>query len=197
MLIVDDCLTNRFVLETAVKRCGLASVHADDGAEAMRLFAEHDDLRLILLDWMMPNWSGLDVCRWIRGQPRGGGAYILLITSRSEREDVRAGLANGADDFLTKPVDPAELELRIKSGRRVLAMQQRMQENILRLEHALDEVHALRKLVPMCMYCHSVRDDQGYWDAVDTYLREHADLDVSHGVCPACYEKQAALLDAR
>lgn len=188
-LIADDSVTNRFVVDAAVRRCGLETVQAGDGTEAMRAFDEQEDLRLILLDWMMPNWSGLDVCRYIRRHERGGTAYIILITSRSQKEDLRAGLANGADEFLTKPVDPAELELRIKAGIRLLTLQRHLEQNVAQLEAALAEVKQLRTLIPMCMYCKSVRDDEGYWEAVDAYLyKHHKELTVSHGICPTCYE---------
>ncbi len=197
-LIADDSLTNRFVVDAAVKRCGLETVEVEDGAEAIRAFDEQEDLRLIVLDWMMPTWTGLDVCRHIRQHERGGSVYIILVTSRSQREDLRAGLASGADEFLTKPVDPAELELRIKTGIRILTMQRRLEQNVARLEKALAEVNELRPLIPMCMYCKSVRDDDGYWDAVDTYLKKHhKELTVSHGICPTCYEEQMKKVGAK
>jgi sigma-B regulation protein RsbU (phosphoserine phosphatase) len=125
VLIAEDDLVSRTVLRRTLERWGHQVAAAEDGAAAWALF-ERDDFPLVISDWMMPALDGLELVRRIREHPQSGYVYTILLTARSQKEDVIAGMEAGADDFVTKPFDPGELNARLRAG-----------ERILRLEHSL------------------------------------------------------------
>ena len=109
-----------------------------------------------------------------------------MITSRANPGDLVEGLDAGADEYLVKPVDPTELRARVHAGERLIDLQQRLADRIRELESALANVHKLSGLLPICAYCHSIRDDSNYWHRVEEYVTEHSDATFSHGICPDC-----------
>jgi DNA-binding response OmpR family regulator len=189
VLIAEDNLTARRALELHLGQWGYEVVSTADGAEAWGAFQAPDSPRLAVLDWMMPELDGLEVCRRVRGLAVAEPPYIILVTARGEREDVITGLESGADDYLTKPVDRAELRARLQAGRRVVELRASLAGRVRELEAALARVKQLQRLLPICCYCKKVRGDQNYWQQVEAYLSEHADVQFSHGICPDCYEK--------
>ena len=112
----------------------------------------------------------------------------MLLTSRTRMQDVVAGLKAGADDYLTKPVDREELEARLSVATRVVQLQQRLADRVNELEEAISRVRQLQGLLPICAYCKRIRDDQNYWNQVESYIAEHLDVRFSHGICPSCLE---------
>jgi DNA-binding response OmpR family regulator len=138
---------------------------------------------------MMPGMEGLELCQKVRQATYTIPPYLILLTAKREREDVVAGLGAGADDYVTKPFDPAELKARIEVATRVLSLEKRLAERVRELEEALSHVKRLQDLIPICCYCKKIRNDQNYWQQVETYLMEHSEAQISHGICPDCYEK--------
>ena len=136
---------------------------------------------------MMPDLDGPDLCRRIRASTRPMQPYVLLLTTKTEREDIIAGLSAGADDYLTKPFDRDELRARLQVGQRVVELQRRLADRVIALEHALEKVKMLQGLLPICSYCKKIRDDGNYWSQVDTYITEHSEAQFTHSVCPDCY----------
>jgi DNA-binding response OmpR family regulator len=199
VLIADDTPVNRFVLQHAAQNQGLEVVTVTNGEEAIAALEEHPDITLALLDWMMPKVSGVDVARWIRdreaAQKQLPYTYVIMVTAKDQREDLHKGLIAGADDYLVKPVDPTELRLRIETGKRMVDIQARLQRKIEELKESMAEVQTLQGMLPMCMYCNKVRDDSGYWERVEKYIQRQSGADISHGICPTCYETQLATLD--
>jgi two-component system cell cycle response regulator len=125
ILIADDDPISRRLLEGTLVRLGHDVVAVADGHAALMAVLAPGGPPLAILDWMMPNADGLEVCRRVRAE----GAhyvYVILLTSRDRREDRMAGLDAGADDFLTKPLDAVELRARLRSGERVVTLQQRL-----------------------------------------------------------------------
>lgn len=122
ILVADDSTAQRRMLSLQLARWGYRVAEAASGPEALAL-ARTQDFDFILSDWMMPGLTGPDFCRAFRALPRDGYGYFVLLTARSEKADIADGLDSGADDFLTKPVNAAELLARIHAGERILGMQ--------------------------------------------------------------------------
>lgn len=195
VLVAEDDPVSARGLHGLMRSWGYEVVPAADGRAALAMLAAIDAPKLALLDWMMPGLSGPEVCRAVRGWPRGDAAYLILLTSRNSRVDIIAGLDAGANDYLVKPFDPGELRARLHAGKRIIELQRGLAEKVTELETALSKVRRLTGLLPICSYCKAIRDDSDYWHRVEEYVSEHADVQFSHGICPACLV--GALEDAR
>ncbi|MBM3810010.1 MAG: diguanylate cyclase [Acidimicrobiia bacterium] len=126
ILIADDSAVSRRLLEADLKKWGYRVITASDGTEAWNILSGEEAPRLVILDWMMPGLSGLEVCRRVREQANDHYTYILLLTSRHEKEDLIAGMEAGADDYLVKPFDQNELKVRLGPGRRIIELQREL-----------------------------------------------------------------------
>ncbi len=187
ILIAEDDAVSRRVLEATLVKFGYDVVVAGDGAQAWALLEGEDAPRLAILDWMMPELDGVEICRRLRGIPNVAPPYLILLTAKSSKEDVVTGLDAGANDYLTKPFDRAELRARVQVGAHVLELQSNLTDRVRELEGALAQVKQLEGLLPICSYCKKIRDEQNFWQRVDSYLSEHTDVMFSHGICPDCY----------
>jgi signal transduction histidine kinase len=130
ILIADDDSVSRHFLQYYLQKWGYEVTAAQDGAEAWRLF-EGGLFPMVITDWMMPEMDGSGLLRRIRASQRPGYVYAILLTARSQKQDLVEGMEAGADDFLTKPFDRDELRVRLRAG-----------ERIIRLEHHLRETQA-------------------------------------------------------
>jgi diguanylate cyclase (GGDEF)-like protein len=119
VLVVDDSPVYRKLIEHALEDEAYSPLFAKNGREAMELYAKYGPA-IVITDWMMPDFSGQELCERIRGDVQHPYTYILVLTSISEKDNVVKGLAAGADDYLTKPFDPGELLARIGVGRRTI-----------------------------------------------------------------------------
>ncbi|MFN3325060.1 MAG: diguanylate cyclase [Bryobacteraceae bacterium] len=135
ILIADDSIVSRRVLEASLLRWEYEVESACDGREAWERLQREDGPDLAILDWMMPELTGPEVCRLVRQQTRERYTYLFLLTSKSDRRDLIAGLEAGADDYLVKPFDQHELEVRLRAARRILDLQR----ELLRTRAALEE----------------------------------------------------------
>ncbi|ATG45203.1 PP2C family protein-serine/threonine phosphatase [Phaeobacter piscinae] len=139
VLVVDDSRLQRRILVASLKKWGFEVVEAESGEAAMEI-CESDPPDLILSDWMMPGMNGLEFCRAFRTQSQDNYSYFILLTSKSEKNEVAQGLDAGADDFLTKPVSSDELRARISAGERILRMQRELSEKNRIVSDTLDEL---------------------------------------------------------
>jgi two-component system cell cycle response regulator len=128
ILIADDDRMNRRLLEKTLEREGYEVIAVDNGRLALEQLSLPDGPRLALLDWMMPELDGPGVCRGVRTQHERSYIHIVLLTSRGSKQDIVAGLEAGADDYLTKPWDSAELTARLRTGQRILQLEDRLVE---------------------------------------------------------------------
>ncbi|MCP4820321.1 MAG: fused response regulator/phosphatase [Shimia sp.] len=142
VLVVDDSRVQRRILSVSLKREGYQVLEAASGQEALEICAEELP-DLILSDWMMPGMSGLELCRAIRNIPAESYCYFILLTSKSEKDEVAQGFDAGADDFLTKPVNGYELRARISAGERILRMQHELTKKNRVITDTLDELQRL------------------------------------------------------
>lgn len=114
VLLVEDDVNLTELLTYNLEREGFDVARAGDGEEALVMAAEeHPDI--VILDWMIPHLSGIEVCRRLRRQPETANLPILMLTARTEEGDRVRGLETGADDYITKPFSPRELTARIKA----------------------------------------------------------------------------------
>jgi len=135
VLAAEDNPVFQSMLKTMLTRWGYEAVMARDGNEAWNILEREDAPRLAVLDWMMPGMDGVEICRRIRAANREPYIYILLLTARTESQDLIEGMDAGADDYLTKPFNAHELRVRIRAGRRILDLQ----EELLQAREALRE----------------------------------------------------------
>jgi DNA-binding response OmpR family regulator len=122
LLAADDPVSRR-LLETHLEKWGHAPVTATDGTATWDMLQRADAPSLAILDWMMPGLDGVEVCRRARGRTDAGPLYIILLTARADLQDTIDRLGAGADDFVTKPFDAAELRARVSVGVRVVELQ--------------------------------------------------------------------------
>ena len=142
VLLVDDSKAQRRVLALQLGRWGYRVTEAASGEEAMALVGQ-TDFGMILSDWMMPGMTGLEFCKNFKALPRDSYSYFILLTSKSEKTEVAVGLENGADDFLSKPVNFDELRARLRAGERILSMQSELVEKNRMIGATLDELQKI------------------------------------------------------
>jgi DNA-binding response OmpR family regulator len=175
ILTVEDDAVARAVLRKALTRLGHDAVEAPDG-EAAWTALQSEPVRVIVSDWMMPRLDGLELCRRIRESAPKDYVYFILLTSRdATEENSRAAGDAGVDDFLTKPLDFAELWTRLRVAERILKYTR--------------QVRQLEELLPICSYCKKIRDDQNYWQQMEGYINARTGSEFSHSVCPDCYQR--------
>jgi len=125
VLIADDSIVSRHLLDATLRKWGYQVVVACDGNEAWAILESEDAPEIAILDWVMPGLTGPEVCRRVRANAKEKDiyTYILLLTSKSQREDLIEGMESGADDYLTKPFDQHELKVRLRPGTRIIELQ--------------------------------------------------------------------------
>ena len=148
-----------------------------------------DPPRLAVLDWLMDEMDGVEVCRRVRERPELRSVYLILLTSRGDKAHLLEGLQAGANDYVTKPFDRDELLARVRVGAQMLGLQAELAARVHELEDALTRLKQLQGLLPICSYCKSIRDDHNYWHKLETYVKSHSEAEFSHGICPSCWEK--------
>ncbi len=130
ILIADDSIVSRHLLDATLRKWGYEVVVACDGLEAWNALKQEDAPRIAILDWVMPGLTGPEVCKRLREHSKGSTAaaytYLLLLSSKSQREDLIEGLESGADDYLTKPFDQHELKVRLRAGTRIIDLQREL-----------------------------------------------------------------------
>ncbi|WP_328803268.1 PP2C family protein-serine/threonine phosphatase [Ruegeria haliotis] len=139
VLVVDDSRLQRRILVASLRKWGFDVLEAESGDVAMAMCAD-DPPDLVVSDWIMPGMSGLDFCRAFRALDSEQYSYFILLTSKSEKQEVARGLDAGADDFLIKPLEAGELRARISAGARILDMQRELSEKNRLIESALEEL---------------------------------------------------------
>jgi len=189
ILIAEDDAMSQVMLKAMVAKAGYEPVVTGDGLSAYEMLVKPDAPKLAVLDWMMPGMDGVEVCRKIRELKSDEPAYLILLTSRDNREDIVHGLKSGANDYIVKPYDVEELHVRIGIGRKVVELQASLAGRIAELQDALAQIKTLRGLLPICMYCKKIRDDKQYWQQVEGFISEHTEAQFSHSICPDCYKK--------
>jgi DNA-binding response OmpR family regulator len=153
ILLAEDEPASRLALEATVQQWGFEPVPAEDGHRALEILAAPDAPRIAILDWMMPQMDGTDVCKAIRAASLPVEPYLLILTTRANRADVVAGLQAGADDYVTKPFDRVELQARLQVGLRIIRLQTQLIDRLRELEEGRARERSLERMLPICAYC--------------------------------------------
>lgn len=172
ILLVDDDCGSQMILRSQLTKLGYGVVVASDGAEAWERYCEVRP-SLVITDWVMPRMDGLSLCRRIRESTEGGYTYVIVLTATEKTSGFARALEAGADDFITKPCDLAEMGVRLRVAERILALQV--------------HVAQLAGLVPICPRCKKMQDYEGAWHPAESYLSDRSEARFSHGICPRCY----------
>lgn len=188
ILIAEDDPIARHVTRVALDKWGFEVLEAEDGEQAWALLQAENPPAISILDWQMPGMDGVELCKKIRNTLVMQSMYIIMLTSKGEKENLIEGLESGADDYLIKPFDPGQLRARLHVGERIVRLQQSLADRVNELEAALTNLKQLRGLLPICSYCKKIRNDDNYWQQLESYLCEHTDAQFSHGICPDCYQ---------
>jgi len=123
ILVADDDAVSRKIMERMLQKIGYEVTIAENGLDAVEKLLEPDGARLALLDWMMPELDGPQVCSRVREAHEHRYVYLIVLTSRDSNEDLIAGLEAGADDYLIKPCNPATLKARLRTAQRILRLE--------------------------------------------------------------------------
>jgi len=174
LLIAEDDPVARRMLEATLTGLGHQTTSTANGEEAWSVWRVSQS-RVIISDWLMPVVDGLELCRRIRARHGDPYTYFILLTARVDRQSYLSAMDAGIDDFLTKPLDGAELTARLTVAQRILGLR--------------EELHALEGLLPICSYCKRIRDDAQQWSSLERYIEARSQAEFSHGVCPDCYAK--------
>jgi len=172
ILVVEDDAVTRQVLAAQLRKLGHDVTEADDGLTGFQRFQElHPPV--VITDWMMPRLDGPSLCRMIRSEAHAVYTYLIILTALDRKVGYAEGMNAGADDFVTKPADIAELNVRV-----------RVAERIVRLQH---EVGQLEGLLPICPKCKRIRTDENTWEQVERFITKRSVAQFSHGICPDCF----------
>ncbi|MFZ0146239.1 MAG: diguanylate cyclase [Candidatus Sulfotelmatobacter sp.] len=133
ILVADDSPVYRKLVEQSLSQEHYTVLFAKTGQQAMDLFIEHQPA-LVITDWSMPDITGIELCQRIRRDHKEFYAYVILVTGNTDKEEVIEGLAAGADDYLTKPFHPGELQARVRVGRRIVDLHRQVQDKNRQLE---------------------------------------------------------------
>lgn len=209
ILVIDDQLADLELILDHLAARGFTILVARDGASGIEraTYAQPD---LILLDVVMPGIDGFETCRRLKAAQATSAIPVIFMTTLDDITDKVTGFAVGGVDYVTKPVQVEEVLARVQTHLTIHLLQQQLaaqnarlhreilehkqteaarEQLIVELQAALANIKTLRGLLPICAWCKQVRDDQGYWTQVEVYIRDHSEVEFSHGICPACLHK--------
>ncbi|MBU0680144.1 MAG: response regulator [Proteobacteria bacterium] len=189
IMIVDDEPVSLKLLRAFLERCGFTMFVATGGEEALVKIKEiRPDI--ILLDIMMPVLDGYETCRLLKANEEWRDIPIIFVTALTKLEDKVKGFDVGAVDYVTKPFQHEEVLARVNTHLNLACLRKELESKNRQLQAALNEIRQLSGIIPICSKCKKVRDDAGYWQQVENFLKTHTGVDFTHGYCPDCYEDE-------
>lgn len=198
ILIVDDDPVSLAMFAHAL-RDRYTVLTARNGFDAIELATEEAP-DLVLLDVMMPELDGLQVCRLLRATPSTADIRVMFVTAVDSPQGEQLGLELGAVDYITKPVNLTLAKLRIhnqlelkRQGDRIEAQNRELLTQKAALETTLGRIKHLEGILAICMHCRKVRTEDNVWQLLEQYISEHTDALFSHGICPECLREHWSL----
>ncbi len=175
VLIAEDDFISRRLLETNLTDMGYTVATATDGEEAWRIY-ERTPFRLIVSDWLMPNCDGLEFCQRVRAKQNVDYTYFIMLTANvGQAENYFKAMDAGVDDFLSKPLDASQLQIRLRVAERILKSTSRIQ--------------SLENILTICAYTKKINFPDEGWQTIEEFMDRHLGIQLSHGVSPDYYEK--------
>lgn len=172
ILVIEDDAVTRQVLAAQLRKLGHEVTEADDGVAGYERFQQlHPEV--VITDWMMPRLDGPSLCRKIRDEVHATYTYLIILTALEKKAGYTEGMNAGADDFVTKPADVVELNVRLRVAERIVRLQR--------------EVRQLEGMLPICPKCKRIRTDDNHWEPVERYISKRSVAQFSHGICPECF----------
>jgi CheY-like chemotaxis protein len=189
ILIVEDDPYFQRVLHKRLQKDGYQVQTAGDGREGMKAIVAWEP-HLVISDWMMPEVDGLELCQSVKTGLREAAPYFILLTARGELSDRLLGLETGADDYVIKPCEQAELMARVKAGLRVIMLTRELQDTVVQLrdvQNGNGNGHApLPELIAICSHCHKIRTEENVWLEAGEFLTTRLHAKFTDGTCPGC-----------
>ena len=185
ILIVDDIPENITALAIALESEGFDIETAAGGEQALQI-VHHNSPDLILLDIRMNGIDGFETCLTLKKSDATKDIPVIFLTVSKEAEAVVKGFTCGGVDYIAKPFRQEEVCARVRTHLYLRALMKEKQKLIGELQEALAKVKTLSGLLPICSSCKKIRDDKGYWNQIETYIRERSEADFTHGICPKC-----------
>lgn len=202
ILIIDDVPTNLSLLEGILQERNFQVASFPRGRLALAAMEENPP-DLVLLDVNMPGMNGYEVCAAMRQNPRLAEIPVLFLSALNEEADKVKGFEAGGLDFITKPFQVEEVLARVtthlqlaRSRREIVEKNQELERLTAELRQqndslkaAMAKIRVLKEVLPVCSSCKMIRDDEGHWQPVDIYIRDHSDTKITHGLCSCCLER--------
>ncbi len=187
ILIAEDDSVSLLILRRAVEKLGHECVTAEDGEKAWRLYKENPEFDVIISDWMMPDVDGLELCRRVRTEEREGYTYFIFLTALGDKEHLLMGFEAGADDYLSKPLDREELQVRLISAGRLTRLHQQLAEQRSEMEKLNVQLAEQARTDPLTGLGNRLRmqEDLTYFEA----LRERYDQTYCAVLCDVDFFK--------
>lgn len=201
ILVTDDDPGALLLMTSVLQRAGYEVLESKTGKECLDAVIAYRPA-LVLLDVVLPDISGIEVCRQIKSSPDLKGTFVILTSGVHISSEWQAdGLNIGADGYIIKPISNKEFVARAQAMERIKnaedalrEKEKEQQELISKLQAAALEIKTLKGLIPICASCKKIRDDDGFWDLLEIYFSKHTDTLFTHGLCPECADKYRAEL---
>lgn len=202
IVIIDDDILSLSLMTSLLHKAGFDYIcTATGGRQGVALILQELP-DLIVLDYVLPDMNGFDVCAQLKQHEQTRDIPVFIITGATVDYDMtmESAFKTGASEYFTKPVRLTDFLPRmltaLKSKKLLdqvrqevalrLKAEQEQQKLIQELQQALDSIKKLKGLLPICTSCKKIRDDDGYWQNVEKYIREHSEAQFTHGICPDC-----------
>lgn len=175
ILIAEDDLISRKLLQTNLEQMGYQVTASTDGQEAWDIY-DRVPYRIVVSDWLMPSVNGLELCKKIRQRPDTEYTYFILLTANvGEEKNYFEAMESGVDDFLSKPLDRQQLAIRLRVAKRILKDTSR--------------IKSLENIVTMCAYTKKIKMEEESWQNIEEFIEKYLGIKLSHGIHPDYYEQ--------
>jgi CheY-like chemotaxis protein len=188
ILIVDDTPENLRVLQQILAEHGYRVRPAINGKMALNAIQKMPP-DLILLDIVMPGMDGYEVCQQLKAYERTCDIPVIFISALHGTVDKLKAFQIGGVDYITKPFQIEEVLARVNTHITIRSQQKLIEAHNAELQEALAKVKLLSGLLPICANCKKIRDDEGFWEQVEVYVRDHTEAEFSHSICPDCAQE--------